>query len=121
MTFDESNFILSVPLVITGFFKVVTPFIDPVTRPKLKFNEDLRTLVPPEQLLKAMGGDVDFEYDHATYWPALNGLAAKRRTEYYERWVKSGKLIGENENYLRGGTEKSVSETQNVEDSVAAN
>ena len=95
-----------------GFMKLITPFIDPLTREKLKFNEDLRKHVPPSQLLKTVGGDVEFEYDHSIYWPALNTLAAQRRNEYRERWIQGGKLVGEHENYLRGGTGKSLRESQ---------
>lgn len=104
--------ILAVPFLILGFFKLITPFIDPLTREKLKFNEDLRKHVPPSQLLKAVGGDVEFEYDHSLYWPALTGLAAQRRAEYQARWEKGGKHIGEHENYLKGGPDKGLAETQ---------
>ena len=101
-----------VPFVILGFFKIITPFIDPLTREKLKFNEDLRTHVPPTQLLKTVGGDVEFEYDHSSYWPALNSLAAKRRREYRERWEAGGKRLGEHEKNLRGGPGKSLAQSQ---------
>jgi hypothetical protein len=84
---------------------MITPFIDPVTVQKLKFNEDLRKHVPPEQLLEASGGDVQFEYDHSVYWPALNKLADQRRESMRERWVKAGQRVGESEFYLRGGSE----------------
>ncbi|KAL1956038.1 hypothetical protein VTO42DRAFT_7853 [Malbranchea cinnamomea] len=104
--------VINMPIVIVGFMKLITPFIDPMTRQKLKFNEDLRQLVPPSQLLKAVGGDVEFEYDHSVYWPALNELAAQRRKEYRERWIQGGKRVGEHENYLRGGSGKSLAETQ---------
>jgi hypothetical protein len=100
-----------VPFVIWGFFKLITPFIDPLTREKLKFNEDLRNHVPPSQLLKGCGGDVEFAYDHEIYWPALIRLAEQRRKEFEERWVKGGKLVGEHEGYLKGGAEKSLAET----------
>ncbi|KAK2875086.1 hypothetical protein FQN49_001805 [Arthroderma sp. PD_2] len=96
---------------ILGFFKLITPFIDPLTREKLKFNEDMRQHVPPSHLLKVTGGDVDFEYDHSIYWPALNALAAEKRKAYRERWIQGGKLVGEHEDYLKGGSGKSLSET----------
>lgn len=99
--------------MIWGFFKVITPFIDPLTREKLKFNEDLRQHVPPEHLLKSVGGDVEFKYDHATYWPAFNSLADQRREAYRERWIQGGKQIGEIENYLKGENIPSVSQTTN--------
>lgn len=98
------------PWAVQGFFKLITPFIDPLTRAKLKFNEDLRQHVPPAQLLKASGGDVEFQYDHATYWSALNTLANERRTAQFERWVKNGKKVGEHEAYLRGGVDTGAAE-----------
>ena len=55
---------------------------------------------------------MDFQYDHATYWPALNKIADERRAAYRERWVRGGKRIGECEGYLKGGNEKSLAEVQ---------
>ncbi|RJE19352.1 CRAL TRIO domain protein [Aspergillus sclerotialis] len=104
--------VINVPFVIWGFFKLITPFIDPQTRQKLKFNEDLRQHVPPEHLMKSVGGDVEFRYDHSIYWPALNQLADKRKNEYRERWVQGGKQIGEYENYLKTGQKPSLSQKQ---------
>lgn len=98
----------TVPWYIWSFFKLITPFIDPLTREKLKFNEDMALHVPREQLLKANGGDVEFEYDHEVYWPTFVKFAALRRAEYEARWEKAGKRIGEYEDYLRGGTERNL-------------
>lgn len=102
------------PFVIWGFFKLITPFIDPQTRQKLKFNEDLRQHVPCGQLLQSVGGDVEFRYDHSTYWPALNKLAEQRREAYRERWVQGGKQIGEFENYLKGEDIPSVAQSRST-------
>jgi hypothetical protein len=90
------------------FLKLASPFIDPQTRQKLVFNEDLRKHVPPEQLLKSVGGEVEFKYNHSIYWPALNQLTEQRRKEYRERWIDGGKRIGEYENFLKGGTSLSL-------------
>lgn len=95
--------IINVPWVVWGFFKLITPFIDPLTREKLKFNEKVRDYVPPEQLWKEFQGDCDFEYDHSVYWPALVQLAEERREEKKARWEKAGKHFGEHEGYLKGG------------------
>lgn len=100
------------PWSIQGFFKLITPFIDPLTREKLKFNESLREHVPSAQLWTTLGGDVQFEYDHSVYWPALIKLASDRRQAYRERWVSGGKKVGESEEYLRGGAASSVSQTE---------
>ena len=92
-----------------GLLQTRHPFIDPVTREKLKFNEDMKQYVPPEQLWSAdWGGDMDFEYDHAVYWPALNDLCRERREEKLARWTAAGEEIGESEVYLAGGTDVSV-------------
>ncbi|PYH75929.1 CRAL/TRIO domain protein [Aspergillus uvarum CBS 121591] len=111
--------VINMPFLINGFFKIITPFIDPQTRQKLKFNEDLRQHVPPEQLMKSMGGDVEFRYDHATYWPTLNQLADQRRAAYKERWIQGGKRIGEFENYLKTGTSPSLAQSEGTPNGVA--
>lgn len=76
------------------------------------FNQDLRRHVPPAQLDKAHGGDADFEYVHAVYWPALNKMCEERRGAMKERWVKGGSQIGEFEEYLRGGDHLSLKDHQ---------
>jgi len=52
--------IINIPWIVHGFFKLITPFIDPHTREKLKFNEDMRQYVPAEQLWTTFKGDLDF-------------------------------------------------------------
>lgn len=82
----------------------------PVTRDKLKFNEDMKQYVPAEQLWSLdWNGDMDFEYDHSVYWPALNEMCQKRREERMARWTAAGCHIGESEDYLVGRTNASVS------------
>lgn len=92
----------NVPWLVRGFFTAIGPFIDPQTKEKLKFDENLRQLVPPQQLIKAYSGDVEFQYEHEIYWPALNALAETRRKEMFARWEKVGKRLGESESYLKG-------------------
>jgi hypothetical protein len=100
--------ITDLPWYISAFFKMISPFIDPHTKTKLKFNEPMTNFVPPEQLLTNFGGKLEFEYEHATYWPALDALCSRRRKDYVARWEKAGKQIGESETYLKGGEEKSL-------------
>ena len=68
----------------------------------------MRQYVPPEQLWTEFLGDLEFEYDHATYWPALLKLCEDRHAEFSARWMKAGKNYGESEVYLRGGNAQSV-------------
>ncbi|KAG7142087.1 CRAL-TRIO domain-containing protein C23B6.04c like [Verticillium longisporum] len=101
--------IINVPWVVWGFFKLITPFIDPLTREKLKFNEDMKQYVPREQLWTEFSeGDLQFDYDHAEYWPALMKLCQEKRDAKRERWIAGGKLIGEHEDYLAGGEDKGL-------------
>lgn len=100
------------PFVIWGFFKLITPFIDPLTREKLKFNEDLRQHVPSGHLIKSVGGDVEFRYDHSVYWPTMNKLAEQRRNNYRQRWIQGGKRFGELEHYLKTGASPSLSQSE---------
>ncbi|KAL4943615.1 hypothetical protein BDV06DRAFT_189510 [Aspergillus oleicola] len=104
--------VINMPFIIMGFFKIVTPFLDPVTREKLKFNDNLNNHVPPAHLMKAVGGEVEFKYDHSAYWPALNKLAEIKRNEYRERWVQGGKRVGEYEHYLKTGVSPSVAQRE---------
>lgn len=97
-----------VPWVVTAFFKLITPFIDPLTRQKLKFNDDMRQHVPPQQLWNEFHGDLDFEYDHEVYWPTLLKLCEEKHKEQHDRWVKGGKHYGESENYIKGGNAPSI-------------
>ena len=88
----------------------MNPFIDPVTKSKIKPNEPLPNHVPASQLMKVSGGEVDFKYDHSVYWPALEKLTNERRQQRKERWEKAGKKIGEYEDYLKGGNAKCLSQ-----------
>ncbi|ERS98711.1 hypothetical protein HMPREF1624_05498 [Sporothrix schenckii ATCC 58251] len=100
--------IINVPWVVWGFFKLITPFIDPLTREKLKFNEDMNQYVPSEQLWTEFLGKLEFDYDHEVYWQALTKLAAERRAARLARWEAGGKQIGELEDYLAGKLEQGV-------------
>ncbi|KAF3908427.1 Patellin-3 [Orbilia brochopaga] len=95
--------VVNIPWWANLFLKAIWPFIDPVTRPKLKFNDDMSLHVPKSHLLKEFKGDVDFTYDHPAYWPNFVDLCAERRRRYEERWRANGGQIGESEFYLKGG------------------
>lgn len=104
------------PWYVTTFYKLISPFLDPVTKSKMKFNEKLVQHVPAEQLLANHGGNVQFKYDHSVYWPALNELCDSRRRNFVARWEKAGKQIGEHEVFLRGGDAASLDGKMNGKD-----
>ena len=109
-----------VPTFVWLFFKLITPFIDPNTREKLKFNENLREYVPPEQLVELFGGDCNFEYEHETFWPEYLKLASERRDKYFARWKAAGGDIGQSEWDLRAEEEAPAKkvETEDINTSV---
>ena len=71
----------------------------------------MRQYVPPEQLWTEFHGDLEFEYDHDVYWPALISKCAEIRAAQTERWIKGGKQFGESEAYLKGGNTPSVGQS----------
>lgn len=92
----------NIPWIGWGFLKLIHPFIDPLTKEKLVFDEPFTNCVPIEQLEKEYGGYVDFEYDHEIYWNKLNELADKKRAHFLKRFEKFGGIVGLSEIDLRG-------------------
>jgi hypothetical protein len=60
--------VVNLPTILSFFYKGIAPFLDPVTREKMRFNPDLFELVPREQLDADFGGDYEYEFDHEAYW-----------------------------------------------------
>ncbi|KAF9526403.1 CRAL-TRIO domain-containing protein [Crepidotus variabilis] len=89
--------IINVPFLVSAFFKVISPFIDPVTREKMKFNPNVikDKFFEPNQVMKEWwGGDIDFEYVHADYWPSIVNLCEERNKKWRETWKGLGSKIG---------------------------
>jgi len=63
--------VTNLPFLLNFFYKGISPFLDPVTRDKMRFNPDLSELVPRSQLDGEFGGDYNFEYDFETYWKQI--------------------------------------------------
>ena len=63
--------VVNLPGILSFFYKGIAPFLDPVTREKMRFNPDLSELVPREQLDADFGGDYEYEFDHEAYWNQL--------------------------------------------------
>lgn len=101
--------IINMPWMVVGFFKIIKPLLDPVTKEKLKFNEAMALYVPKEQLWSEFSdGALVFEYDHDVYWPALRKLCEGRREEQMRRWTEGGSVVGESELYLRGAEARGI-------------
>ncbi|KAJ7030401.1 CRAL TRIO domain-containing protein [Mycena alexandri] len=98
--------ILNVPFLLNAFFKLITPFIDPITRQKMKFNPKLIEdgIFSADMVMSQWwGGACHFEYEHDKYWPALVSLCNERTKIWTENWQKMGGKIGLKEyDYKRG-------------------
>jgi hypothetical protein len=63
--------VVNLPTILSFFYKGIAPFLDPVTRDKMRFNPDLFELIPREHLDADFGGEYRFEFDHEAYWSQL--------------------------------------------------
>lgn len=92
----------NIPWLGWTFLKLIHPFIDPLTREKLVFDQPFIDYVPKEQLDQDFKGNVNFEYDHDKYWNKMVEISQQKRQLYYERFEKFGKVVGLSEVDLRG-------------------
>ena len=129
--------ILNVPWLLNAFYKLITPFIDPVTRAKMRFNPEVGTVTvdyvshlyicikqpikdgifAADQLMTEWGGDRNFKYEHDKYWPALVEMCDSRRQAQMNKWRELGGTVGLKEWDIKGGT--STTPTEAVEKSAA--
>ncbi|CCE79355.1 Piso0_001412 [Millerozyma farinosa CBS 7064] len=91
----------NIPWIGWTFLKIIHPFIDPLTREKLVFDEPFPNYVPLEQLDKDFGGHVNFEYKHEVYWPKMIEIAEAKKKNYVKRFEALGSRIGLSERDLR--------------------
>jgi hypothetical protein len=58
---------INVPFIVTTTLKIIMPFVDPITREKIKFNHDIfeEGIFHPDMVMeKWWGGSQDFDYVH---------------------------------------------------------
>ncbi|WVQ95873.1 hypothetical protein IAU59_002972 [Kwoniella sp. CBS 9459] len=63
--------VVNMPWWINAFFSGISPFLDPITRDKIRFNPKLTELVPAAQLDAEFGGDYNFDFEHKSYWQTI--------------------------------------------------
>ncbi|POY72556.1 hypothetical protein BMF94_4383 [Rhodotorula taiwanensis] len=96
---------VNIPQIFFAFYKLVSPFVDPVTKEKIRFLDkpDATSLIPANQLQKIFGGDINLEYNHEEYFPALTKMCMERKAANLERWRKYGEnKCGLDEAVIRG-------------------
>lgn len=89
--------IVNVPFLVHAFFKVISAFIDPVTKEKMKFNPEVikdGIFTVDQAMSQWWGGNQDFEYEHEKYWPALVEMCEERSKAWLEKWRALGGTIG---------------------------
>ncbi|KAI5953652.1 PDR16 [Candida jiufengensis] len=100
--------LINIPWLGHTFLKIIYPFIDPLTREKLVFDQPFPNYVPKIQLDKEFNGDVNFIYDHEKYWPAMLEMSELKQKKYYDRFEKFGSIVGLSEVDLRGDNEELI-------------
>ncbi|PPQ75361.1 hypothetical protein CVT24_013148 [Panaeolus cyanescens] len=63
--------VVNLPMLLNFFYKGISPFLDPVTRDKMRFNPDLLELIPASQLDADFGGQNNFQFDANSYWEQI--------------------------------------------------
>ncbi|KAI5969482.1 PDR16 [Candida margitis] len=96
----------NIPWLGWTFLKIIHPFIDPLTREKLVFDQPFINYVPKSQLDKDFQGDVNFIYEHDKYWPKMIEIGEEKKKRYFERFEKFGACVGLSEVDLRGDNEE---------------
>ncbi|KAI0814848.1 CRAL-TRIO domain-containing protein [Irpex lacteus] len=63
--------VVNLPMILNFFYKGISPFLDPVTRDKMRFNPDVKELIPLEQLDADFGGEFEYEFEKNSYWEQI--------------------------------------------------
>ncbi|KAF5332569.1 hypothetical protein D9611_005169 [Ephemerocybe angulata] len=63
--------ITNLPFILNFFYKGISPFLDPVTRDKMRFNPNLLDLIDANQLDADFGGSYNFEFEPHSYWDQI--------------------------------------------------
>jgi len=63
--------VVNLPPLLNFFYKGISPFLDPVTRDKMRFNPNLIELIPKEHLDADFSGDYEYEFEPVSYWEQI--------------------------------------------------
>lgn len=98
----------NIPWLGWTFLKIIHPFIDPLTREKLVYDQPFPNYVPQSQLDLDFGGAVNFEYHHEKYWAEMIRVAEEKKRKFIKRFETFGSRVGLSEVDLRGDHEELV-------------
>ena len=94
------------------------PFVDPITREKVKFNPDIfeEGIFSLDMVMKEWwGGSQDFDYVHEKYWPNLIELCESRTKDWMKNWRGLGGKVGTKEWEYKQGLAKHEETTEKEE------
>ncbi|KAG7442225.1 CRAL/TRIO domain-containing protein [Guyanagaster necrorhizus] len=63
--------VVNLPMILSFFYKGISPFLDPVTRDKMRFNPNLLELIPASHLDADFGGEFPYEFEPHSYWSQI--------------------------------------------------
>ncbi|KAF8906927.1 CRAL-TRIO domain-containing protein [Mucidula mucida] len=63
--------VVNLPMLLNFFYKGISPFLDPITRDKMRFNPDLLELIPASHLDADFGGEHAYEFEPTSYWDQI--------------------------------------------------
>lgn len=89
--------VLNEPFFFSAFYRIISPFIDPVIHTKLRFNPSPVTdgLFTADQLLESgWRGSIDFEYEHEKYFGHMVRMCEERKESQVKAWREMGGGIG---------------------------
>ena len=89
--------IIRIPFLVSAFLKMIMPFVDPVTRDKIRLNPSpvKEGLFAPEEIMtEAWGGKAEFEWKHEEYWPTLIEMCDAQRDRWTQAWKELGGKVG---------------------------
>ncbi|KAL1726068.1 CRAL-TRIO domain-containing protein [Schizophyllum commune] len=89
--------IIRIPFLVSAFLKMIMPFVDPVTRDKIRLNPSpvKEGLFAPEEIMtEAWGGKAEFEWKHEEYWPTLIEMCDAQRERWTQAWKELGGKVG---------------------------
>lgn len=98
--------VLNIPFLVHAFFRLILPFVDPVTRAKLKLNPNVvgEGIFDKDMVFRdSWGGDHDFEYVHDKYWKELVANTGGNVEKWTAKWKALGGTIGISEWAYKGG------------------
>ncbi|CEP64358.1 phosphatidylinositol transporter LALA0_S11e02278g [Lachancea lanzarotensis] len=91
----------NIPWYCWNFIKIFHPFLDPVTRSKLIYEESFETYIEQSQLEVLHNGKLEFVYSNDIYLDDLEHSVAERKTQMFQVFLDLGERVGVSEDELK--------------------